>query len=231
MPRNKTSLLPIAMVASMAISPSINAVDNNPVGVLALYNVEEPTSVNFDDKSASGLGCTVRREGVIVAASGKIAIAAPNYFVQLICDSSILADAHSRSVANRLIEGTKPHALLEGTELDLPTLPNSSKLQERNYFIKVSHFNNRDVSGREADLAELQNHTRSVPDNYTIETSIEVHRASGTPTPDEVVIMFYDSPAHGDRFRQNNATVLKKVGAFNAAHLKDNIYYFGSVKR
>jgi len=50
-------------------------------------------------------------------------------------------------------------------------------------------------------------------------------------TPDEVVVLYYDDPKSGDRFRKNNGDILEKIGAFNKSHLVDFAYFTASSMR
>lgn len=217
----------IASAALMLAAGTANAAQNNQIGIVGLYKVDNPQAANIDNKKVDELGCEIRRIGIIAAAQGKIDLAQPNQFVFLACDAALLNSPENRNALSLIIQGGKRLAILEGNLTDLPDAKRSSAISGRQYILKISNYNNKDANKRDSDLNELSQEAAQLPDTYVTESFIGVNEALGLPTPDEVVILFYDNPEAGDRFRKNNGDLLQKIGRFNQAHLVDAVYYVG----
>ncbi len=211
------------MVASDALARQI--------GVIGLYEATKPANISIDMKETGALGCQLRRAGMIIDEQGDIGIDQPNIFVFLACDDSILADTAKRHALNGLVSMGKAVAVLEGALVDMPSPSDNKEISNRQYVLKVSHYNNLDTDARERDLDLLTKEAELRPDAYAAESFIAVNRALGMQTPDEVVVLFYDTPEQGDRFRKNNPDVMGKVDNFNKSHLDEHIYYVGKAAR
>ena len=196
-------------------------------GVLGLYGeIADSVFVASVDKlgeRVSAQGCAVARAGKVVGANGDIGLDAPGRFVYLTCERPVLTKAAKRGMFAQTMG--KPVALMEGVIVAAEAGNVSVPASSRAYLLKVSYYNNARPDARDADLAAIGEVTAPLDDRYVNEIAVEVHRAIGLPTPDEFVLIHYDSPAHGDRFRENNQDVLEKVGAFNKAHLTKFVYY------
>lgn len=214
----------------LALATGGGAVADGSTGVLGLYSVEDPEAVRFDDEKIVSLGCELKREGLVAGALGDIGIEQPNRFVLLACDGSILSDTGRHARFNALAENATADVVIEGPIADMPG-GSAGKIADRQYILKISHYNNRDIDGRASALANIDAFTSTLPDRYIIESVIGVAKASGMPTPDEVVVIYYDSPEQGERFRQNNEDVLDMVGEFNADHLNEFVYLTGNANR
>ena len=68
-------------------------------------------------------------------------------------------------------------------------------------------------------------------DKWKTETFVGVNRALGMATPDEVVVLYYDSKKHAERFRKNSSDIIDLVNDFNDAHVEDFVYYEAKVMR
>ncbi len=229
----KSTKLAFALAGGLglALTSSGGALADGPFGVLGLYNVENPEVVRFDDENVASLGCELRREGMIAGAQGGIGIDQPNRFVLLTCDSSILSDTGRRAKFNTLAENTIADVVLEGPIADMPGASGGGEITDRQYILKISYYNNRDIDGRARALADIDVFTSALPDRYIVESFIGVNHASGMATPDEIVVIYYDSPEQGERFRQNNDEVLDMVGEFNGDHLDEFVYFVGKANR
>ena len=168
---------------------------------------------------------------MIAGAQGDIGIDQPNRFVLLACDGTILSDIDKHARFNALVENAPADVILEGPIADMPDGVGNGNVDERQYIFKISYYNNRDIDGRTIDLANIDAFTSALPDRYIVESFIGVNKASGMPTPDEIVVIYYDSPEQGDRFRQNNDEALGMVGEFNADHLNEFVYLVGKANR
>ncbi len=227
----KSILTVFAITAGMMTTVAASEAMARQIGVVGLYEVGEQAAATLDEQKILSLGCQVRHKGVIAAEDGDIDIDTPNRFIFLACDGSILADPVKRGLLNKLGLKGNPLAILEGELTDMPTPPATGAVADRQYILKVSHYNNKDTDGRERDLGQLGQAAQSLPDTYITESFIGVNRALGMQTPDEVVVLYYDNPAQGGRFRKNNPDILEKVGDFNDSHLDDYIYYVGKAIR
>ncbi|WP_157738902.1 hypothetical protein [Labrenzia sp. VG12] len=187
-----------------------------PIGVVALYK---------GDKSAlsamtSSHDCSIRRGGTVLARQGNLDLPELDRFAVLSCAESPLK---STALGTFLPDTAQPFLLLEG-DLQEFDAAGGSQADQREYLLKLSYYTNSDPVGRSKDLAALADWVAPLEDPYRTESFLEVHRASGLRTPDEVVTLFYDSPEAGNRFREANQAVLEKVGAFNKAHLVSFVY-------
>jgi len=215
----------IASAALLFTVSAAHAAQNYQVGIMGLYEVSSPQAVIIDTKKIHNLGCKINRTGLIAAAQGKIDLPKPNYFVFLGCRNSLLGSSAYRMTLNSLISGGERLAVMEGDLVNFPNAQRSSPVTGRQYVLKISHYNNKDADKRDSDLEVLTREASQLPDTYVTESFISVHSALGLPTPDEVVVLFYDTPETGDRFRKNNGNLLNKIKKFNQSHLVDAVYY------
>ncbi|MCZ6589394.1 MAG: hypothetical protein O7B24_15775 [Alphaproteobacteria bacterium] len=219
-----------AAVMMMTVSTGNEAIAQQ-IGVVGLFKIDPGAATNVDQQKISDLGCQTRRAGAIVGEQGDIDVKRPNHFIFLACEHSLLSAAAKREVLSGLIPEGEVLAFLEGALTDNPDNDSSSAATDREYILKISHYNNRDTDRREQDLERIMQAVEPDPDRFIDESFIAVNRSMGMPTPDEVVILFYESPERADRFRKNNRDILRDVGAFNKAHLNDFIYYSGKIVR
>lgn len=226
--KNKTSLLSLATFAAMLVTAeNAIAAQNHQIGVVGLYETANPKAAAFDEGVISKLGCNIRRIGIIGAAQGNIALKQPNQFLFLACDGSILSDATKRKMFSTLNSAGEPLAVLEGSLTDFSDAQRDSSVSGRQYILKISHYNNKNVGKRDRELDDINQEAGKIADTYVTESFIGVNHALGLPTPDEVVILYYDDPKMGDRFRKNNPKLMRKIGKFNKDHLVDAVYYVG----
>jgi len=220
------TILKSAFLASTFVL-SANAAMAAGTGVIGLYQ----NGTEISETALEALGCTLQRQGIVAAQQGKINLNQPDQFVVLACDLPVLAQSEYRSaIANLFDEGTAV-ALFEGALTEFGSPAGQSVVSEREYILKIGFYNNLDVDGREADLLELQNKTKSRKSRYKTETFLQVHNAVGISTPDEVVVLYYDNPEEANQFRGNNKDILNDIGAFNAAHLTGFTYLIGAATR
>jgi len=123
------------------------------------------------------------------------------------------------------------NVILEGPIVDMPNSIGDEKIVGREYIIKISHYNNKDIDGRSKSLANIDQITSTLADKYVTESFIGVTHASGMPTPDEVVVIYYDSPEGAALFRENNSEVLGLIGSFNNEHVDEFVYLVGKAIR
>lgn len=197
------------------------------IGIVGLYQVDNPQAAVVDAKTVAGLGCSIRHTGIIAAVQGEIGLAKPNQFVFLACDKALLGSSQNRTALREVVKNGKNLAVLEGNLTDFPLADGAGDVPARQYILKVSHYNNKDADKRDAELNQLTEEAGALADTYVTESFIGVNQALGLPTPDEVVILYYNSDEEGGRFRKNNGGLLKKIGKFNQDHLVDAAYYVG----
>lgn len=210
-----------------ALVISCSAVAHEPIGVMGLYKSADQETVLFDERKIAALGCKLKRHGVILGMQGKLDVGQPNLYLLLSCDGSLLTDISKHALFNSIAENTMADVILEGPIIDFPNTIGDGKIVGREYILKVSHYNNTDIDGRSKSLANIDRRTSKLSDKYITESFIGVTHASGMSTPDEVVIIYYDSPEHGDCFRKNNSEVLGLIGEFNNRHVSEFTYLIG----
>ena len=207
----KSTLLAFTAVLLAALPASAD-----PHGVFVLY--EGNAAANSRPVARTGATFSVRGRSW----RGRVIWICPTAIALLCCAVRTLG--HVGKMSSRLrppsIRGSRWKA-------DYPFLKSWLKVMPwrgRQYILKISHYNNQDPAGRNADLEHLGKVVEPVADKYHNEMFLEVHRASGMQTPDEVVAIYYDTPEAGDRFREKNQAILEKIGAFNKKHLKSFTY-------
>lgn len=228
------SLAVFVALASLASIPA-PARETGGFGLFTMFKVKDMPKyrrlLEGLEKEFAKRSCVVSLEGPVMAEQGDIDVRRPNRYIHLSCRRPLLRDRAGRAVALKLrsaaanliaLEG--PLTLQEGAQVTSPRLA-------RSYIFKVSHFNNKDVNRRQDDLSALNRIAEKLPGRYRTQSEIAVTDAIGMGRPDEVVILFYDSPAQGKRFRKANPKLLKRIGAFNKRHLTKLIYYISSTDR
>ena len=102
---------------------------------------------------------------------------------------------------------------------------------DRSYVIKLSRYNDSAPEDRDRDVAAINMEAASRANGFRNEAVIAVTRTSGVDELDEVTLLYYESPAQGKAFREANGDLLKRIGAFNEAHLVDYVYMNASAER
>lgn len=222
-------------VAAIGPIPETLAAEALPSGVLGLFAVKD--SEAFDaallafSRDIESRGCAVRRVGTIEGQNGDMDIAEPNRFVVLDCTVPLLRHAETRAVFKALDAAADRVALLEGEAENFPAEQSAAPATQRAYVLKLSRYTNDDPDGRDRDLAGIRAVAATRADRWRREIFLTVSHAVGMETPDEVAVLYYDTPEQGERFRKNNPDVLKSIGGFNKKHLSGYIYYSGSASR
>jgi len=222
---SKKTISSIISGSLLILFASSASAQSTSIGVLGLFDLEQPSSVSISDNAIARTGCHIDRHGKINGEQGDIDIDEPNYFVLLKCESSVLTAPDKRTAFAKLIKSENAPVIMEGNMVDIPTANSAAPNSNRQYILKISRYNNKDITGRDTDLKHLSELTRKLPDTYITERMIGINYASGMSTPDEAVVIYYDDAATGNRFRKNNPSILKKIGTFNDSHLTDFIYY------
>lgn len=201
------------------------------LGVVGLFQVENQEkyskSIKTLETQLSQHDCRMSRHGIIADEAGDIDIEQPNRFLILACKESVVGKGNWGTIFEPISSASNSSVILEGLLTIFPEDNSPSDITDRAYILKVSHYNNESPVGRERDLKTLRNETLKVADRYRRDIFIDIDRAIGMETPDEVALIYYENPEQGDKFRENNPDILEKVGAFNKTHLNDHVYYFG----
>ena len=199
------------------------------IGVVGLYQ----NGASLDTAAATDLGCVVQRSGVIVAMQGKLSptLSQPDQFAVLACDQSVMASSDRRAAFAALSDGGEPIAFFEGALTNFETPASPQAVSERQYILKLGYYNNVDVEARNANLMALDAKAAQREGAWTTESFLQVHSAAGIATPDEVVILYYDSVEIAGNFRDANTDILEDVTAFNNAHLTDFAYLIGFLSK
>lgn len=215
------------MLALGATTLWAGAATAQQVGVVGLYQ----NGASLDAAAATDLGCFVQRSGAIVAMQGKLSptLTQPDQFVVLACDQSVMASSERRAALADISDGGESIAIFEGALTDLEKPANPQDALERQYILKLGYYNNVDVEVRNTSLMALDAKAAQLEGVWTTESFLHVHSAAGIATPDEVVILYYDTAEIAGNFREENADILEDVSAFNDAHLTGFAYLIGTV--
>ena len=206
----------VLMLCGALVFGGAAAAETNQVGVVALFKGDDSSLTEV----ITAHECVVKRKGAVVARQGPLELPDLDRFAVLSCSTSPL-DQPGGALATFAEDPSS--VLLEGDLTEFETSEKSTARQ-REYLLKLSYFSNSDPAARARDLKALAETVAPLPDRYQNETYLEVHRALGMRTPDEVATLFYDSPEAGNRFRNAHQAILEKVGAFNKAHLVSFVY-------
>lgn len=222
-----TTLKLTLVAASLALTTTATLAGQ--VGVVGLY--ENGTAIN--ESAVAALGCSVKREGIIAAAQGKLSppMPQPDQFVVLDCDQSVLATADRRNSVSTLFPDGEAIAVFEGALTEFQTADDTTDVSQRQYILKLGYYNNADTDGREADLSALDVKASSLDGHWTNEAYLDVYSTIGMPTPDEVVVIHYENAEIAEKFRDLNSDILQDVGTFNDAHLTSFTYLVGAATR
>lgn len=197
------------------------------VGVVGLYQ----NGAALNTAVLNDLGCTIQRSGAIVAMQGKLSVplTQPDQFVVLSCEQSIMADSERRTTIASLSTGAETIALFEGELTNFEDPANAQGASDRQYILKLGYYNNVDIDARNAGLMALNKKAAGREGVWITESFLQVHSASGVATPDEVVILYYDSADIASDFRDENQDILEDITVFNNAHLNGFSYLIGMV--
>ncbi len=201
----------IAAGPTMAQTPSS--------GLFIMHSNAQNDAVSQTIPALADDGCTIWRRGAVAGTQGGMDVGTPERFILLSCDGSLLGDAAGREALAPVLKGGA--VAVEGPIL----LQEASGVAgERAYIFKISRYNNSNPSARENDLAKINAVAAKTKDAWTNEGFVGGLRAAGIETPDEVVVIHYDNPKQGERFRNANWDILQQVGAFNRDHLVEFVY-------
>lgn len=213
------SALPIC-AAILSFAAPASAESTAIVGLFANVGALNVTAVE-------NLGCTVFHAGKIVAQQANFKMQQPDQFIIMACEHPVLHGAQNRQALGALYAGGDMIAALEGPLTRFDIVNDRTQPTDRQYILKLSYYNNSDIDRREDDLQALDEEVAPLEDRWTTEGFVGVNHAMGIPTPDELVIIYYDTAESGERFRDDNKSILGKVGAFNDAHLTKFSYLVG----
>lgn len=223
----------IAMASGVVLMFGVNATfatEQYSTGIAAFYNSSDPTTAQINKNKITELGCELRIDGFIAFAQGKVELATPNKYLILACETELLGNEEGRNAIGNLIANAENLAIMEGDITDFPEGVRDSEVGNRQYILKISHYNNKDANGRDAELTALTKEASKIENTYITQSFIDVNHAIGLPTPDEVVVLYYDNDEIANKFRDANGAFLEKIAMFNNAHLVDFVYYGGNVK-
>ncbi len=223
----KKTILAVSFTGLMTASAAALASPN--IGVLGVYEIEsskayQAAKAKFKAQ-LDGKGCRVYLEGAVLAENGDIDLSEPNRFLYLECEHTVLGSKDRQDLFQSLKSVVNDLAIFEGPIYRPENGKSTSKIADRSYIVKVSYYNNRDPLGRDNDLKDIGKSLEGLQNIYRSEAEISVTDAYGAKTPDEAVLIYYDTPEQGEKFRSSNKNILKMIGDFNKEHLESYIYY------
>ena len=205
-------------VSASMITAGVNTADaSQSNAIVALFS--GPNSLT--EQTVSDLGCSIYRSGPIFAQQGSIKVEEPSSYTVLTCEMPVLANPSIRA------QLTETVAVFEGDLSLFPAASDTSGMTDRQYILKLGYYNNNDINQRDDDLVALGAIADQRDGHWITEAFLNVDDAMGMATPDEVVIIYYDTVDQATAFRDNNQDILEQVGAFNRAHLTGFSYLVG----
>jgi hypothetical protein len=233
---NKARAVWLAVGLGLVAAGSAQA-DSKTTAIFGLYEADASVALKVDGSRAELLGCDVLRTGRIVGQDGDIGLPKPGVFVMLACSESVLGPSGAGSgegnqitLLDELIDGARRIALFEGGLASAEPQATGAEISGRQYIVKISMNNNTDSVVRQRELTEIGGRVAEREDRYSPEAAIDVSRAVGAQRPDEVLLLYYDSPEAGDRFRSNNPDIMQAISQFNSRHVDSFVYYVGVIE-
>ena len=166
----------------------------------------------------------LHRRGSILAAQGNYALNPSSHYFILTCDQAFISTASAQSLINRWHKKTNNLILLEGPLSDGERMALTQAGNSRSYLFKLSDYNNSSPAQRNQDLKQLGHSVANVHNRYKTEAFIRIDDAYGIERPDELVVIYYESMAAAEAFREKNTEVLESIGRFNQQHLTQYSY-------
>jgi len=214
----------LTLAGSLFISPVSLA---QSTGVLGLYQSSTQMtklSINTLEKTAHQNGCAIRREGSVIGAQGNYDLDSINGFFLLECEQPVMDGGTKQDIFSRLKNQFNHLKLIEGNINQFGQFGLAQAAGKRAYILKVSDYNNQAPIKRERDLALLGKQSQSLNNHYNVEAFLKVNDAAGMARPDEVVVIYYDSPQQAEQFRAGNPDFMEKIGQFNQDHISQFSY-------
>lgn len=220
----------LAVALGLLSSPGATASERRDRGLLLLYPKAQETVLEAALPRLEVQGCGNWRRGAVTGTRGNLKVGSPDRFVLLLCSRDVLdSAAHRRALAPLLALEGRVRAV-EGPILQRGDEDGSGDAQKgRAYVIKISRYRNLDPDRRESDLAEINALADERADSWKTEALVRGASAVGMPTPDEVVVIHYETPEQGKAFRRRNPDILERIGAFNGEHLLEFVYISATV--
>lgn len=219
-----------AVVAALAFTNATPVQADAPLSgkrqaLLVLHSAGENEALNAALPQLENRGCKLWRRGGLAGTQGSLDLDGPGHFALFACEANILDTTRHRAVLAPMLSGGTAVKAIEGPILDRrPETASLESQQARSYVLKISRYNNLDPDSRDRDLEKINAMAAGRADAWTTEAQIAGLRAVGMATPDEVVLIHYDDPQQGQRFRSANPDIMKQIGAFNRKHLIDFTY-------
>ena len=215
----RTALMAFCTCVVMPVSFAATAQSVGVIGMFKGSNITiQSELIERLETQSKALGCLMRREGKILGRQGDYPLKNINAFFLLECEGAILQN-NSKAIVKALEKATKNLMLVEGPMSQFGEFGLSKSGIHKSYIIKLSDYNNEKPLQREEDLGQLSNMAKTRKHHYNNEAFVRIHNAYGMKRPDEAVMIFYDTPEDGPRFRSNNEDLMEKIGAFNQSHL------------
>lgn len=219
------NLLITTSISFLALSQFAQAETSGLLGLFKATNMSAVHSA-FEqlEKDSVANNCVLRREGVIINDQGTYELGALDSFFLLECEKSLLNNGEFPSILKKINAAGNNSKFLEGPINQFGSLGLSESGTGRSYIIKLSDYNHISPQQREAELLSLSADVSHIKDRYTAEASIHVVNAQGMSRPDDVTVIYYNSPESGNKFRKNNPGYLIRIKQFNEKHLKKFSY-------
>ena len=171
--------------------------------------------------------CTLQRSGMLNKGFtlGKLSWASADHFKVMACDGLVLGKLIESGEYEKLNQKVANLRIVEGK---LKQVSHEQPPTSANYIIKVSNFNNIFSKTRKKQLKSINKEAQALEHGYIEDMVFHPVSAKGITPPDRVTFLYYQSEAEGEKFRQNNLDMLKRIQAFNQTHLTEFVYVLGS---
>ena len=171
--------------------------------------------------------CVPYRSGKLIGGNGTLEWGDSDRFSLMTCKSPVLADLVARGFINTLSTLTNDLSMTEGS---LKLLSNKMPSKNSEYLIKVSHFNNLNVSNRQSNLAKIDSRARKTRNAWIDDAILEPKASVGIIRPDNLTFLYYPEVGQGKSFRENNPELMNEIGRFNQIHVERVTYLAAQIK-
>ena len=216
--------LMLTLTASLLGSPVTLGQSTGVLGVYQSNTQNSNSGLKTLEQTARQNGCAIRREGQVLGIQGNYDLDSVNGFFLLECEKPVMEGSSKQDIFAQLKKQLNHLKLMEGDINQFGEFGLAKAAGKRDYILKISDYNNQAPIKREQDLALLGKQNQTLNHHYKVEAFLKVNDAAGMARPDEVVVIYYDSPQQAEQFRAENPEFMEKIGQFNQDHISQFSY-------
>ncbi|EPJ53950.1 MAG: hypothetical protein OFPI_08780 [Osedax symbiont Rs2] len=204
------------LIVTALLSQTVQA---QSIGLFGMYQAATNDNNVVKILQNNNQGCVLRREGQTLGVQGDYKLPKTNRFFLLECEQAQLKEISSQGLISALDDSSENLILVEGPMLQFADLALEHRGDKRSYLFKLSDYNNQAPEQRRSDVQKLSAQAAQRQNHYNSEAFIRINDAYGIARPDELVVIYYNFEAQGQKFRDQNPDLMRQIGKFNQQHL------------